>query len=591
MVKKEIRVAPFPLSGSAILRKLGNRQNLFGKIRKRKRKDKDPWTKKSIFFELPYWKTNVQRHNLDVMHIEKNICEIVVGTLLNIEGKSKDHLKARLDLVKMGIRKEIHPINIGPNKILLPPSQFTISSKEKDIFCGVLKELKVPENYGSNISRCVQLEQHKIHGLKSHDYHILMQDLLKVAVRSALPKEVARVLIKLSSFFNVLCSKVVKVEEFQCLDAEIALILCELERIFPPSFFVLMIHLSIHLAHEARIAGPVHYRWMYPIERFILTLKNYVRNRNYPEGSIAEGYVANECLTHCSRYMSDGVQTKFNKPPRNLDGPVGEGVMTTLEPLTWEQAHRYVLFNCDIIKPYIKKHEEFLCSYGSTNVWNKVKEQHLTFHEWFEDHVNKSGACEDVKWLSRWPNTAARRFSAYVINGYKFVVESCQRKTQNYGVVVTSSTTKFRSQKDENPEVENVIYHGVLKDIIELDYFGHSKFVLFKCDWFQSKRDKLGLVLVDFGKLIYKNDPFVFATQAKQVYYVEDPSDGWHVVFNTTPRDLFDIHGDLETDDMESQFGNQLFEEPIVIDDKNVSWFRNDVPGTTVDTCVVAPKS
>lgn len=32
-------------------------------------------------------------------------------------------------------------------------------------------------------------------------------------------------------------------------------------------------------------------------------------------------------------------------------------------------------------------------------------------------------------------------------------------------------------------------------------------------------------------------------------------------------------------------------EEPIVIDDKNVSWFRNDVPGTTVDTCVVAPKS
>lgn len=104
------------------MRKLGNRQNLFGKIRKRKRKDKDPWTKKSIIFELPYWKTNVQRHNLDVMHIEKNICEIVVGTLLNIEGKSKDHLKARLDLVNMGIRKEIHPINIGPNKILLPPS-------------------------------------------------------------------------------------------------------------------------------------------------------------------------------------------------------------------------------------------------------------------------------------------------------------------------------------------------------------------------------------------------------------------------------------------------------------------------------------
>ncbi|KEH21997.1 hypothetical protein MTR_7g028920 [Medicago truncatula] len=70
----------------------------------------------------------------------------------------------------------------------------------------------------------------------------------------------------------------------------------------------------------------------------------------------------------------------------------------------------------------------------------------------------KSVAFEDVKWLSRWPNTAARRFSAFVINGYKFVVESCQRKTQNYCVVVTSSTTRFRSQKDENPEVENVVW-------------------------------------------------------------------------------------------------------------------------------------
>ncbi|KAK2355206.1 hypothetical protein QL285_092635 [Trifolium repens] len=165
-----------------------------------------------------------------------------------------------------------------------------------------------------------------------------MQDLLKVAVRSALPKDVARVLIKLSSYFKVLCFKVIKVEEFESLDAEIALILCELERIFPPSFFVIMVHLSIHLSYEARIAGPVHYRWMYPIERFLLKLKNYVRNRNYPEGSIAEGYIANECLTFCSRYLSDSVETKFNKPPRNLDGAVGEGVMTTLDPLIWEQA-------------------------------------------------------------------------------------------------------------------------------------------------------------------------------------------------------------------------------------------------------------
>jgi len=50
------------------------------------------------------------------MHIENNICENVIVTLLNVDGKSKDHIKACLDLVKMGIRQDIHPIEIEPNK-------------------------------------------------------------------------------------------------------------------------------------------------------------------------------------------------------------------------------------------------------------------------------------------------------------------------------------------------------------------------------------------------------------------------------------------------------------------------------------------
>jgi len=86
----------------------------------------------------------------------------------------------------------------------------------------------------------------------------LVQDLLKIAIRT-LPKEVARVLINFSSFFKILCSKVFEVEEFKCLDDEIALILYELEKTLPPSFFFLTMHLSIHLAYEARIGGPVQY--------------------------------------------------------------------------------------------------------------------------------------------------------------------------------------------------------------------------------------------------------------------------------------------------------------------------------------------
>ncbi|KAL4287934.1 hypothetical protein AHAS_Ahas19G0235800 [Arachis hypogaea] len=313
-------------------------------------------------------------------------------------------------------------------------------------------------------------------------------------------------------------------------------------------------HQELYLgSYEARLGGPVQYRWMYPIERFLLKLKNYVRNKSRPEGSIAEGYLADECLTFCSRYLNDNVRTKFNNPTKNLDGPIGNGVMISLDPLMWEQSHRYVLFNCNITAPYIKQHEEIVFSdaHSLGDKWDKTKDHCLTFTELFEDFARNSSVNKELKWLSRGPNVAARRFSAYVINGYKFVTEDCERKTQNTGVIVISSTVKFRNEKDEDPEVENVTYYGVLKDIPELDYHGHSKYVLFKCDWFQSKKDNFGLTLVNFRKPIYENDPFVFATQVRQVYYTEDPSDTWHVVTNTIPRDLFDIYGDLDNDDME----------------------------------------
>ncbi|GJT42390.1 hypothetical protein Tco_0951105 [Tanacetum coccineum] len=61
-------------------------------------------------------------------------------------------------------------------------------------------------------------------------------------------------------------------------------------------------------------------RWMFPFERYMKKLKNYVRNKAKPEGSIAEGYVAEEALTFCSRYLKDDVETRLNHLGRNDDG-------------------------------------------------------------------------------------------------------------------------------------------------------------------------------------------------------------------------------------------------------------------------------
>jgi hypothetical protein len=48
--------------------------------------------------ELPYWKTNLLRHNLDVMHIKKNMFENIFNTVMDVKGKTKDNIKARLDI-------------------------------------------------------------------------------------------------------------------------------------------------------------------------------------------------------------------------------------------------------------------------------------------------------------------------------------------------------------------------------------------------------------------------------------------------------------------------------------------------------------
>lgn len=103
------------------------------------------WRKRSIFFDLPYWKINLLRHNLDVMHIEKNVCENVIYTLLGDSEKSKDNPQARKDLREMGIRQELWP-NENEN---YRPSLFTIlnikkNGFKKDVFLRTLKNVKMP---------------------------------------------------------------------------------------------------------------------------------------------------------------------------------------------------------------------------------------------------------------------------------------------------------------------------------------------------------------------------------------------------------------------------------------------------------------
>ena len=164
------------------------------------------WQRMVSLWKLPYWKKLKLRHNLDVMHIEKNICENLIRTILNIIGKTKDTVKARLDLKDLGIKEELQLTEDG-DSCEMPNARYTLSKEKKKAFCDFLREVKFPDGFASNISRCVSADGTKVQGLKTHDCHILLQRILPAAMRGFLDNDIYEAIAELGKFFRELCSK------------------------------------------------------------------------------------------------------------------------------------------------------------------------------------------------------------------------------------------------------------------------------------------------------------------------------------------------------------------------------------------------
>ncbi|XP_059631038.1 uncharacterized protein LOC132273939 [Cornus florida] len=477
--QKEERQPPKQLTGDDILEQL----NLIPEVRFRKGpnnkkrtrvKEELNWTKKSIFFELPYWKTLLLRHNLDVMHIEKNICDNVLGTLMNIEGKTKDTFKSRMDLEEMGIRKELHLRRNG-EKFEMPPARYTLSKDEKRQLCDWLK------------SR-----------------------LLPLAIRGLLPIDICNAIAELGLFFKEMCCRTLKMDVLEALEMDIAIIICKLEMIFPPSFFDIMVHLAMHLPREAIIAGPAQYRWMYPIERFLHTLKSYVRNKARPEGSIAKAYVDNECVTFCS------------------------------------SAHKAALKQENTVNVQSRHAKEF-----PRRLETLIKEKR--YH-------NKSTINDDLYSLACGPESRIHRYSGCIVNGVRFYTKERERnrRTQNSGVLV---------------KTEDLDYYGVLIDIIELQYALKKRVVLFKCDWFNTKtgiKSDTYFRSVNIARKWYKYEPFVLANQAKQAFFVKDSKlrGTWEVIQDITHRSSYDVPEMEDDSKLTAEMCTAAYQEdePCIVD-------------------------
>ena len=113
------------------------------------------------------------------MYIEKNICESIVETLLEIKGKNKDGLNTHLDLVDLDIMRKLQPSSSGE----LSRGKWHLSLEKKRQLCRFLNDIKMSDNYASNISLYVNLQDGTLSNLKSHDCHVLLECLLSLAMR------------------------------------------------------------------------------------------------------------------------------------------------------------------------------------------------------------------------------------------------------------------------------------------------------------------------------------------------------------------------------------------------------------------------
>ncbi|KAJ9552527.1 hypothetical protein OSB04_016572 [Centaurea solstitialis] len=343
----------------------------------------------------------------------------------------------------------------------------------------------------------------------------MMQRLLPVGVRGYLDANISAPIIELCSFFKQVCARSLVVDDMRKAENQLVKILCNMELIFPPAFF------DINDSFGPAFTG-----------------------RGYPWGT---------CLH----------ETRFNRPDRNEDVVIPRRQLSVFESQCRATSKKTIIFlgeevrktiewfvlnNCHEIDVY---KEEFKSEMHENDAQNK-------FAAWFKDKIcnlqlAESPECtEELLALAHGPDLNAYSYTACVVNGVRFVVHSrdIRRTTQNSGVAV--------------PGTYGFMFYGQLEDIIEIRYLSGYSVVLFRCKWFNTdprkKRciTKNNITSISVNSEWFKSDPYILATQAKQVFYIEDPSENhnWRVVEDVNHRKIWDHPSIDEVNDIDVVHNN-----------------------------------
>ena len=254
-----------------------------------------------IFYKLPYFKNIVIRDIVAFMHTEKNTAYAIIKTLFG----ASDTVSSREDFQQLNILRNIWVEKCDDEKYRKPSAPYVWTKEQRAQFLKLMSQTRFPTGYISSSIRS-QTAINSLRGLKTHDYHVIIENILPIVVNIlSLAKGPRLAIIRLGLVLKRMSLHVLDPSNFDSLREEVVEVLCLLERELPPTIFNISMHLLIHLENEIEHCGPVRTRWMYPIERYMKVLKRFVRTRAKPEGSMSKGYSMQEAMGFCTKYMKD----------------------------------------------------------------------------------------------------------------------------------------------------------------------------------------------------------------------------------------------------------------------------------------------
>jgi len=203
-------------------------------------------------------------------------------------------------LKQLIIHRNIWVEKYDDEKYIKPSVPYVWTNEQSAQFLNLMTKTHFPTGYvSSNIIS--QTNMNKLRGLKTHDYHVIIENVLPIVVNiSSLEKGPRLAIIRLGLILKRMILHVLYPLKFDSLRQEVVEVLCLLEGEFPPAIFNISMHLLIHFEYELENCGPRRTRWMYPIERYMKVLKKKNCTRAKPEGSMYEGYSMQETLGFCT---------------------------------------------------------------------------------------------------------------------------------------------------------------------------------------------------------------------------------------------------------------------------------------------------